>query len=103
MSRRHTRRRFLQQGLAVGGAIATTGFWSERSPAESKSLKEKLNVGMIACGGRGGANLRSVASTGMANIVALCDVDENGLDVAANDFPDARRYFDFRELLNSGK
>src|SRR4051794_38094143 len=103
MSRRHTRRRFLQQGLAVGGAIATTGFWSERSPAESKSPNERLNVGMIACGGRGGANLHSVASTGMATIVALCDADENNLDAAANEFGDARKYFDFRELLSAGK
>src|SRR3954470_5395102 len=103
MARRQSRRRFLQHGLAVGGAIATTGFWTERSPAESKSPNEKLNLGMIACGGRGGANLRSVAAVPGVNIAALCDADENNLDAAANDFSDARKYFDFRELLNAGK
>jgi predicted dehydrogenase len=103
MARRHTRRRFLQGGLAVGGAIATTGFWTERSPAESKSANEQLNIGIIACGGRGGANLRSVAAVPGVNIVALCDADENNLDAAANDFSDAKKYFDFRELLNAGK
>src|SRR3954466_9965866 len=100
MPRRQTRRRFLQQGLAVGGAIAATGFWSERAPAKSKSANEKLNIGMIACGGRGGANLKSVASE---NIVALCDVDDRAGETAALDFPDARQYYDFRKLLEEGK
>jgi predicted dehydrogenase len=33
------------------------------------------------------------------NIVALCDVDENTLNGAAGKFPNAKKYFDYRKLL----
>jgi predicted dehydrogenase len=95
-----SRRRFLQNGLAIGGFTLTTGFWSERAPAESKSPNELLNIGMIACGGRGAANLESVSSE---NIVALCDVNENAIKSPASRFPDARKYLDFRKLLDESK
>jgi hypothetical protein len=52
---------------------------------------------MIACGGRGGDNLQSVKSE---NIVALCDVNEERLNKAAGQFPKARKYVDFRKLLD---
>jgi predicted dehydrogenase len=34
-----------------------------------------------------------------ARVVAICDVDRNNLDLAARDFPDARKYEDWRELI----
>ena len=99
MSRRRTRRQFLQQGLAAGTALAGVGYWSQRAPAQSKSPNELLNIGMIGSGGRGAANLQGVATE---HIVALCDVDENALGQAAANFPDARTYVDFRKLLDAG-
>jgi predicted dehydrogenase len=100
MSRRRTRRQFLQQGLAAGTALAGVGYWSQRAPAQSKSPNELLNIGMIGSGGRGAANLAGVSSE---HIVALCDVDENNLGNAAAEHPDARTYVDFRKLLDEGK
>jgi predicted dehydrogenase len=102
MSTKRTRRQFLQHSLAVGGAtVLTTGFWSERLPAKSKSPSELLNIGVIGSGGRGRASLESITGE---NIVALCDVDEVALGKSAEDYAaDARTYVDFRKLLDEGK
>ena len=59
---------------------------------------EKLNLGCIGVGGMQGFNdVRSVASQ---NIYALCDVDEDNLNKAAKQFPQAKLYRDFREMLD---
>jgi predicted dehydrogenase len=91
-----TRRQFLKQTT-----LASIGFWvSGGNRAQSRSPNEKLNLGIIGVGGRGAANLASVASE---NIVALCDVDGRNLGSAAAKFPRAKRYYDFRKLLDNGK
>src|SRR5262245_30083552 len=94
MTRRNNRRQFLQQS-----ALAGAGFWvaGSSSLAAGKSPNEKLNIGIIGSGGRGGHNLSQVAGE---NIVALCDVDEHNLGKAAEKFPKARTYHDFRKLLD---
>ena len=92
------RREFLRQSAALG-----TAWWvSSGAPAwaESKSANEKLNVGCIGCGGKGYSDIQGVASE---NIVALCDVDESRAAKAAADFPAAKRYQDFREMLEKEK
>jgi predicted dehydrogenase len=48
--------------------------------ASASSSNDKLNIAVIGVGGRGRANLRSVAGE---NIVALCDINEAELAVAA--------------------
>ena len=62
-----------------------------------KGLNEKLNLAIIGAGGRGGANLKEMAGE---NIVALCDVNENNLARAAEKFPGARKFVDFRRLFD---
>ncbi|MHB1033762.1 MAG: Gfo/Idh/MocA family protein [Pirellulales bacterium] len=57
----------------------------------------KLNIAGIGIGGQGGSDLEQVAGE---NIVALCDVD---WDYAAHTFekyPRAKKYKDFREMLD---
>jgi predicted dehydrogenase len=58
---------------------------------------EKVNVAGIGAGGMGGGDVATHAKNG-ANIVALCDVDDNA--GAFRSFPRARRYRDFRELID---
>ena len=82
-----TRRRFLQSTAAL--AFGAPAFLRAKSPSE------KLNIAIIGCGGRGGANLGSVSSE---NIVALCDVNEKNLAAAASKHPEAREYTDYRKL-----
>ncbi len=62
-----------------------------------QNVNDKLNIAIIAAGGRGGANLQGVSSE---NIVALCDVNEKNLDKAAEKYPKARKAVDFRTLFD---
>ncbi|MCY2993015.1 MAG: Gfo/Idh/MocA family oxidoreductase [Planctomycetota bacterium] len=93
MKHRTNRRRFLQTT-----ALAGVGVWvaSTGSPAQSRSPNEKLNIGIIGSGGRGGSNAGDVSSE---NIVALADVDANQLEGAGKRFPQAKKYADWRKLL----
>ncbi|HEY7119069.1 MAG TPA: Gfo/Idh/MocA family oxidoreductase, partial [Tepidisphaeraceae bacterium] len=86
-------RRSFNRALLAGGAsiVAAPAF------LRGQNLNSKLNIAMIACGGRGGANLKSVASE---NIVALCDVDRRALDSASARFPAAATFRDFRKLFD---
>ncbi len=94
MSRRITRRRMLRSSAALGMGVWIAG---STSAAPSRSPNEKLNIGIIGCGGRGAANANAVASE---NIVALCDVNENNLAKAAEKYPQATKYIDWRKLVD---
>ncbi len=63
---------------------------------------DKLNVAGIGFGGRGKSVLANVAKT--ENIVALCDVDwSNPVERVFGTYPGAKRYKDFRVMLDSQK
>ncbi|HYV34079.1 MAG TPA: Gfo/Idh/MocA family oxidoreductase [Gemmataceae bacterium] len=102
MSTSTSRRKFLKQG-----ALAGTGFWvaGGLTAAQNKPAQpgERVNVAVIGSGGRGGDDLNSVNGTGQANIVALCDVDEQQAGAAFKKFPKAGRYQDFRVMLEKQK
>jgi len=100
MTRPNTSRRdFLKQSTALGAA-----FWvSGQAPnlyAQSDSPNEKLNIGVIGCGGKGESDTAHCASE---NVVALCDVDENRAAKSFENFPKAKRYQDFRRMLENEK
>jgi predicted dehydrogenase len=58
---------------------------------------EKLNIAGIGVGGQGGSDLNALSSQ---NIVALCDVDWRHAGGAFKRYPNARKYKDFREMLD---
>ncbi len=60
---------------------------------------ERVNVAGIGAGGMGGGDIATHAKNG-ANIVALCDVDEQRAAGSFNNFPKANRYKDFREMID---
>lgn len=62
---------------------------------------EKLNVAGIGAGGQALHDLSVVART--ENIVALCDVDDVRAAKAFENWPDAKRYKDFRVMLEKEK
>lgn len=64
---------------------------------------DKVNIAGIGCGGKGWSDLTSSWNKGAENIVALCDVDFNIAKDAVKKWPDAKRYADFRELLEKEK
>ncbi len=61
---------------------------------------EKLNIAAIGSGGMGAANIE-VCST--ENIVALCDVDDQRAAETFNAYPKAKKYRDFRKMLEKEK
>src|SRR4051812_33210800 len=60
---------------------------------------DRINVAGIGAGGMGGGDIATVSRLG-ANIVALCDVDDLRAAGSFSTFPKARRYKDFRKMLD---
>jgi len=87
-------RRSILGTIALGGATAIASpAWAYR---RILGANERLNIGAIGVGGRGAGDLDAVSSE---NIVALCDVDDNALNGAAGSFPNAEKFFDYRQLM----
>jgi predicted dehydrogenase len=93
-----TRRRFLATTIAASGVM---GACVRLGAAPRRiSPNEKLNIGIIGGGGKGMENINGVSSE---YIVAICDVDENRAAEAFKKLPQARRYKDFRKMLELEK
>ncbi|HOA71921.1 MAG TPA: Gfo/Idh/MocA family oxidoreductase [Phycisphaerae bacterium] len=96
MARRSSRRNFLKTS-----SLATAGFWVAARPTlgQSKSPNERLNVACIGVGGMGAGDCRDMAAHG-ANIVAVCDVNDDAAKGTYEKFPNAKRFHDFREMFD---
>jgi predicted dehydrogenase len=93
MSKHITRRRFIKTSTRLAAAGLSLPLLR---PDRVLGANERLNIGAIGVGGRGAGDL---AAVGSENIVALCDVDENRLNSAAGKHKNAKKYFDYRKLL----
>lgn len=91
-----SRRGLLRASAAAVPALFTISAGSRRV----LGANDRLDVGVIGVGGRGGSNLDAVAGE---NIVALCDVDSGTLGGAAARFPAAARFSDYRAMLADAK
>ncbi len=92
--RRINRREF------VGAAASAFAF--AYIPSRAFGANERLNVAGIGVGGKGASDVSGAADAG-CNIVALCDVDENRARGTFKKYPDAKRYTDFRKMLEEQK
>jgi predicted dehydrogenase len=94
MTRGNQRRDFLKQS-----ALAGVGFWVAGGlrAADSRSPNERVNIASIGVGGKGSSDCDQAGNHG--NIVAICDIDDNPLEEKAKKFPKARKYHDFRKML----
>ncbi len=65
------------------------------------SANERVNIACCGIGSRGGDITSAFYNTGLANIVALCDVDMGAPHTKKilEAFPDVPRYQDFRKML----
>ncbi len=90
-------RRELLAGLG-GAGLASLGLDRIHVSAQASSPNEKLNIAVIGCGGQGAENLKQVSGQ---NIVALCDVDDERGAEAFRQFPRAKRFRDYRKLLDA--
>src|SRR5437667_11058118 len=64
-----------------------------------KSPNEKLNLAAIGAGGQPASDLRA-AHAGTENVVALCDVDGARGKEGFERVPQAKKYKDYRQLLD---
>jgi len=90
-----TRRQFLTR-TATGIGAATLCF---PHVGQVLGANDKVNVACIGVGGKGDSDSTGVGRCG-ENVVAICDVDENTLDKKAKQYPDAKKYRDYRKLLD---
>ena len=98
MSMTNSRRDFLKTTAA--GAAVGTAFWVANEPKVTlgQSPMEKLNFACIGVEGKGSSDTDSAARDGV--VVALCDIDAERLDKKARRYPEAKKYFDFRVMLD---
>lgn len=89
-----------RQFMAASGA-AYAGLLAGCATAQTRKIvtSDKINHACIGVGGMGHHDLQNFLSHPRARIVAICDVDRNHLNKAAELVPEARRYTDWRELL----
>jgi len=90
------RRQFMQTSAAAGfGVWVSTGM--AFGADSSKSALQQVNVASIGVGGKGGGDMEQAGKHG--KIVAICDVDAKTLANAAEKYPDAEQFSDYRELF----
>lgn len=70
--------------------------------ARGYAANEKLNLGIIGLAGMGGVDAKTFHGLG-ENIAALCDVDSAILDKRGAQYPAARKYTDFRKMIEKEK
>ena len=91
---RINRRHFLKRSAAVGATLAFS-----RS-LRAAAVNEQVNLGVIGLGWRGGEHLKMFSKLPNVRFAALCDVDQDLLDKASADKPEAKKYTDLRKLLD---
>jgi len=92
----NSRREFLKRstaatvGISIIPSIAVSGLGH-------KAPSDKLNIVGIGVGGKGHPNLVGMNTE---NIVGLCDVDWKYAEHCFNDFPKAKRFWDWRKMFD---
>lgn len=94
-----TRRKFIADSAIMASAFTiiprhALGGTGYNAPSD------KLNIGCVGVGGKGKEDLAGVSSE---NIISLCDVDATRAKDSFNAYPNARKYKDFREMMDKEK
>ncbi len=98
MPKRTTRRRFIKTSAAIGaGFFVAAGV----TPRESRAANEQIQFGCIGIGGKGDSDSADAGRGGA--VVAICDIDDQRLDRAAARFGKAKKYNDYRKMLEENK
>jgi predicted dehydrogenase len=96
-----SRRDFMGAASAAVAAFTIVPRHVLGSPG-NKPPSEKLNIAAIGAGGMGENNVNACSDSG-ENIVALCDVDDEKAKNTFNRYPKARKWKDFRKMLDEQK
>src|SRR5262245_5317085 len=103
-SRNLSRRKFLATTTAAMATVTILPSGLLRA-----APNDKPNIAAVGGGGKGGGDIPETSKAGAAHVVAFCDVEtgggrgrkaNSGFGAAAEKWPDARRYIDWREMLD---
>jgi predicted dehydrogenase len=93
-----------RRSFIATSAAATAGFTILPSKVIAglghRAPSDKLNIAGVGIGGRGGADIKELRSE---NIVAMCDVDWDYAAANFAEFPDAKKYWDWRVMFDEMK
>jgi predicted dehydrogenase len=89
MTRRHL--------LRTSGPAALA--WTASSYGRIFGANERINLGLVGCGGRGRGVMGTFIKTGQVNVTAVCDVFTERIDQAQTQAPGAKGFGDHRKLL----
>lgn len=70
-------------------------------PRRTLAASSRLQHAAVGVSGQGGSDLGQIHSSGLVDVVALCDIDSANLAAAAEKYPGARLYRDWREMLEA--
>ena len=97
------RRTFVKSSAATTAALGV-GFWSGGGVAAKPSISalEEIRFGCIGIGGKGSSDSADANNTerNQSKVIAICDIDEKTHGKADEKFPGAKKYFDFRKMLD---
>ena len=107
-SQRTTRRTFMKTAAAAGVTLAAgipgCAGPGRREPARTKPIfgprRQKLRIAFIGTGGMGGAHVEGTKDLGVV-CPCFCEVDTNRMKKAAELYPNAKRYQDYREMFDA--
>jgi predicted dehydrogenase len=96
---RHTSRRDFLKSAALTGIGVWVGDRAFAAPGARKlaAPNERIRFACIGVGGKGESDTADAARFG--DILALCDVDENTLNKAGEKYAMARKFTDYRKML----
>ena len=97
MSRKPNRRRFIQTSAAAMGS----GYWVAggiQTAKAQESKNEKIQFACVGVDGKGSSDSADAGRNG--EVVAICDVDERKLNKAGARFKNAKKFFDYRTMLD---
>jgi predicted dehydrogenase len=99
-----TRRNFLKTAAmaSAGVVVGTVSPLNAAGYSRVVGANRKVNLACIGIGNRGEQIINDFDRTGLANIVALCDVDMGAAQTRAimGKFPKARQFKDFRQMFD---
>jgi predicted dehydrogenase len=104
-----SRRLFLKKALALSAVTVAPGILTQQLSGKTLPLNklaspnERVNLACCGIGFRGGEIINSLYNTGLANIVALCDVDMGAphTQKILEKFPNVPRFKDFRKMFDA--
>ncbi len=89
--------------LAAGAVATTAGLESLAHASPIRSANDQLNIALVGVGKGGVGGVLNLPRMAGENIVAMCDVDQQYAGPNFEKYPKARRWTDFRRMLDRQK